>query len=189
MAAKGPPAKASAKKSDLAKTTAEADPGLGKEACAIAIEVPIAVWPYIRVTGFVELEVDVEELAVVEPVRLTERPPTLMVPENDPAAVGWKLIVMVHELPGASEEPQVEPETVNAGDPEMLGDDRLALAVPWLLSTVLCVLVPPEATLPKLTLVGLREREAVPANADPELLINAGIRLAAFGVPNPVTMS
>ena len=68
-------------------------------------------------------------------------------PLNEPAAVGAKVIVRLSEPPAAMVTGSVTPATLNAAFPVLICE-TVALALPLLLITRICVLPAPTATLP-----------------------------------------
>jgi len=72
------------------------------------------------------------------------------------AAVGVKLTVNAADLPGATVSGRVSPLKPKPL-PETVACETFRLALPGLLSVIVCVLVVPTVTLPKLALVGTTE--------------------------------
>src|SRR5258708_24562522 len=102
------------------------------------------------------------------------------------AAVGVKLTVNAADLPGATVSGRVSPLKPKPL-PETVACETFRLALPGLLSVIVCVLVVPTVTLPKLALAGTTEIcGSTPA---PESAIVAGELVALLSTDTlPVTL-
>ncbi len=102
------------------------------------------------------------------------------------AAVGVKLTVNAADLPGATVSGRVRPLKPKPL-PETVACETFRLALPGLLSVIVCVLVVPTVTLPKLALAGTTEIcGSTPA---PESAIVAGELVALLSTDTlPVTL-